>query len=61
MEVMDILAEKLGPLLFQFGYFKRKAFIGVNNFLVESTSPVIRLIMSYVAFAGSENAPRREE
>ena len=26
MEVMDILGEKLGPLLFQFGYFNRKVF-----------------------------------
>ena len=33
MEVMDILGEKLGPLLFRFGYFNRKAFLGVNDFL----------------------------
>ena len=33
MEVIDILGEKLGPLLFQFGYFNRKAFLGVNDFL----------------------------
>src|ERR1035437_540302 len=33
MEVMDILGEKLGPLLLQFGYFNKKAFIGVNDFL----------------------------
>jgi uncharacterized protein YecE (DUF72 family) len=32
MEVMDILGEKLGPLLFQFGYFNRKTFLGVNDF-----------------------------
>ena len=30
---MDLLGEKLGPLLFQFGYFNRKAFVGVNDFL----------------------------
>jgi uncharacterized protein YecE (DUF72 family) len=30
---MEILGEKLGPLLFQFGYFNKKAFIGVNDFL----------------------------
>jgi uncharacterized protein YecE (DUF72 family) len=30
---MDALGEKLGPLLFQFGYFNKKAFIGVNDFL----------------------------
>ena len=29
----DLLAEKLGPLLFQFGYFNRSAFRGVNDFL----------------------------
>jgi uncharacterized protein YecE (DUF72 family) len=30
---MDCLGEKLGPLLFQFGYFNKKAFLGVNDFL----------------------------
>jgi uncharacterized protein YecE (DUF72 family) len=34
LKVMDALDEKLGPLLFQFGYFNKKAFIGVNDFLV---------------------------
>ncbi len=33
MKVMDALGEKLGPLLFQFGYFNKKAFLGVNDFL----------------------------
>jgi uncharacterized protein YecE (DUF72 family) len=33
MEAMDILGEKLGPLLFQFGYFNRTVFRGVNDFL----------------------------
>jgi uncharacterized protein YecE (DUF72 family) len=33
MEVMDILGEKLGPLLFQFAYFNRSVFRGVNDFL----------------------------
>src|SRR6266853_2866628 len=33
VDVMDALGEKLGPLLFQFGYFNRKAFVGVNDFL----------------------------
>ena len=33
MKVMDALGEKLGPLLFQFGYFNKKAFVGVNDFL----------------------------
>src|ERR1039458_5283492 len=33
IEVMDNLGEKLGPLLLQFGYFNKKAFLGVNDFL----------------------------
>jgi uncharacterized protein YecE (DUF72 family) len=33
LKVMDTLGEKLGPLLFQFGYFNKKAFVGVNDFL----------------------------
>lgn len=33
MEAMDCLGEKLGPLLLQFGYFNKKAFLGVNDFL----------------------------
>jgi uncharacterized protein YecE (DUF72 family) len=33
MEVMDCLGEKLGPLLLQFGYFNKKAFVGINDFL----------------------------
>jgi uncharacterized protein YecE (DUF72 family) len=33
LNAMENLGEKLGPLLFQFGYFNKKAFIGVNDFL----------------------------
>jgi uncharacterized protein YecE (DUF72 family) len=33
LRVMDALGEKLGPLLFQFPYFNKKAFVGVNDFL----------------------------
>jgi uncharacterized protein YecE (DUF72 family) len=33
LKVMDALHEKLGPLLFQFGYFNKAAFAGVNEFL----------------------------
>jgi uncharacterized protein YecE (DUF72 family) len=33
LKVMDALGEKLGPLLFQFPYLNKKAFIGVNDFL----------------------------
>jgi uncharacterized protein YecE (DUF72 family) len=30
---MDLLGEKLGPLLFQFGYFTKSSFATVNHFL----------------------------
>jgi uncharacterized protein YecE (DUF72 family) len=33
LKVMDALGDKLGPLLFQFGYFNKKTFVGVNDFL----------------------------
>ena len=33
LKTMDYLGEKLGPLLLQFGYFNKKAFAGVNEFL----------------------------
>jgi uncharacterized protein YecE (DUF72 family) len=33
LKAMDNLREKLGPLLLQFGYFNKKAFAGVNEFL----------------------------
>jgi uncharacterized protein YecE (DUF72 family) len=33
LDVMDTLGGKLGPLLFQFGYFNKKAFVGINDFL----------------------------
>jgi uncharacterized protein YecE (DUF72 family) len=33
LEAMDCLGDKLGPLLFQFGYFNKEAFPGVNDFL----------------------------
>jgi uncharacterized protein YecE (DUF72 family) len=32
--VMELLGAKLGPLLLQFGYFNKKAFVGINDFLV---------------------------
>src|ERR1700681_3203068 len=31
--VMELLGDKLGPLLLQFGYFKKIAFVGGNDFL----------------------------
>src|ERR1700674_5795821 len=33
VEVMDLLGDKRGPLLFQFEYFNKKVFLGVNDFL----------------------------
>lgn len=33
LNAMDCLGEKLGPLLFQFGYFNKNAFAGMNEFL----------------------------
>jgi len=30
---MELLGDKLGPMLLQFGYFNKKAFLGVNDFL----------------------------
>jgi len=33
VETMDLLGDKLGPLLFQFAYFNRGTFEGVNDFL----------------------------
>jgi uncharacterized protein YecE (DUF72 family) len=33
VETMDALGDKLGPLLFQFGYFNNRVFRGVNDFL----------------------------
>src|SRR6267154_5317659 len=33
VQTMDLLGDKLGPLLLQFGYFYKKAFVAVNDFL----------------------------
>jgi uncharacterized protein YecE (DUF72 family) len=33
VKTMDILGEKLGPMLFQFGYFNKVAFPGLSDFL----------------------------
>ena len=33
LKAMDCLGEELGPLLLQFGYFNKKVFAGVNEFL----------------------------
>ncbi len=41
--VMDALREKLGPLLFQFGYFNKSAFTGVDPFLARLVPFLARL------------------
>jgi uncharacterized protein YecE (DUF72 family) len=33
VQTMELLCDKLGPLLFQFGYFNKKAFASVDEFL----------------------------
>ena len=33
LETMDLMGDKLGPLLFQFGYFNKTAFKGGKEFL----------------------------
>jgi uncharacterized protein YecE (DUF72 family) len=33
LKTMDALGDKLGPLLFQFGYFNKSAFAGLSDFL----------------------------
>jgi uncharacterized protein YecE (DUF72 family) len=33
VKTMDLLGDKLGPLLLQFGYFNKKVFVGINDFL----------------------------
>jgi uncharacterized protein YecE (DUF72 family) len=33
VQTMALLGDKLGPLLLQFGYFNKKAFVGINDFL----------------------------
>jgi uncharacterized protein YecE (DUF72 family) len=33
VDAMDVLGDKLGPLLLQFGFFNQNTFVGVNDFL----------------------------
>jgi uncharacterized protein YecE (DUF72 family) len=44
---MDALGEKLGPLLFQFPYFNKKAFLGLNDFLARLVPFLKKLIKGY--------------
>jgi uncharacterized protein YecE (DUF72 family) len=50
VEVMDCLGEKLGPLLFQVGYFNRQAFFGVNDFFAR-LRPFLKKLPSGHRFA----------
>jgi uncharacterized protein YecE (DUF72 family) len=50
LKAMDCLGEKLGPLLFQFGYFNQKAFKSVNEFLVRLV-PFLKKIPKGYRFA----------
>jgi uncharacterized protein YecE (DUF72 family) len=50
LNTMDCLREKLGPLLLQFGYFNKKAFAGVNEFLAVLV-PFLKKLPSGYRFA----------
>ncbi len=50
LKVMDALGEKLGPLLFQFGYFNKKAFASVDDFLARLV-PFLRKLPKGYRFA----------
>jgi uncharacterized protein YecE (DUF72 family) len=47
LKVMDSLGEKLGPMLFQFGYFNKKAFSTVNDFLARLVPFLSKLPKGY--------------
>jgi uncharacterized protein YecE (DUF72 family) len=47
LKVMDALEEKLGPLLFQFGYFNKKAFASVDDFLARLVPFLAKLPKGY--------------
>jgi uncharacterized protein YecE (DUF72 family) len=50
LKTMDNLREKLGPLLLQFGYFNKQAFVGVNEFLARLV-PFLKTIPREYRFA----------
>jgi uncharacterized protein YecE (DUF72 family) len=50
LKAMDNLGEKLGPLLLQFGYFNKKAFASVNEFLARLV-PFLKKIPREYRFA----------
>jgi uncharacterized protein YecE (DUF72 family) len=47
---MDLLGEKLGPLLFQFGYFNKRAFRSLGEFLTR-LEPFLKRLPSGYRFA----------
>lgn len=50
LKAMDVLGEKLGPLLLQFGYFNQSRFASVNDFLAVLV-PFLKKIPSGYRFA----------
>ena len=50
LKAMDCLGEKLGPLLLQFGYFNKKAFASVDEFLAR-LAPFLKKIPKGYRFA----------
>jgi len=50
LSTMDLLDEKLGPLLFQFGYFNKKAFPDLEAFLARLV-PFLKTLPSGYRFA----------
>jgi uncharacterized protein YecE (DUF72 family) len=50
LKTMDLLGEKLGPLLFQFGYFNKKAFRSLGEFLTR-LEPFLKGLPSGYRFA----------
>jgi uncharacterized protein YecE (DUF72 family) len=50
LKAMDLLGEKLGPLLFQFGYFNKRAFRSLGEFLAR-LEPFLKGLPSGYRFA----------
>ena len=50
LKVMDALQDKLGPLLLQFGYFNRKACVGVSDFIAMLV-PFLKKLPKDIPFA----------
>ncbi len=50
LETMDLMADKLGPLLFQFGYFNKKAFKSGDEFLAR-LKPFLKTLPKGYKFA----------